>query len=293
MSIAVNWANPYETRDGAWFKGNLHAHTGEGSPCGSVPSQRVLDLYGQAGYDFLAVSDHMYLNLPERSELTLIPGVEWNASKGGHTGIYSLDLDTIRHAIDSEDHDLLLKSLSRPDTLVVLNHPNWQLVPHYRREQLYALGPFDGIEIYNGVIERLPGYAIATDKWDALLINDQRVFGFASDDSHVETDIGLAWIMVRSKACRPAPLLESMRHGNFYCSCGVVLSDIRREGNVITIESENAQEFHAIVDGGRCMARVSDAVIVYDVSGLDAVYVRFAAYGPGSTMAWTQPFFLR
>jgi len=293
MSLNVNWSNPYEMREGSWLKGNLHTHTDEGSRCGSVPTSRVLDLYVEAGFDFLAVSDHMVLTIPTRKGLVFIPGVEWNGPPGGHTGIYSMAQDAVRAAIAIDDQEQLLRELAKKDALVVLNHPNWQLVPHYRREALYSIGLFDGIEIYNAVIERLPGYAIATDKWDALLMNGQRVLGFASDDSHQEADIGLGWICVRSPARDAHTILDAMRRGNFYCSSGVVLSDIRREGNVITVESENAQEIQAIMDGGRRIARVSDSVLVYDVSGLEADYVRFAAYGPGASMAWTQPFFLR
>lgn len=287
----VNWRNPYAERGGIWYKGNLHAHSSPASKCGTVALERVLALYRQHGYDFLSVSDHMVLSAPRDDELILVPGLEWNSVCGQHTGVYSID-PTIVEALPSvEAHEELLNGMAGKDAVVILNHPNWQSIPHYRREQLDESPFFDGIEIYNAVIERLPGEAIATDKWDYLLEQGKRVLGFASDDSHAEQDIGNAWIAVRAPERSLAAVFRGIRQGNFYCSSGVVLSDIRKEGSVITIESENADEFMVIAAGGRRIVRSAGDAVTVDISEWETEYVRFAAYGAGSAMAWTQPFF--
>ena len=57
-----------------------------------------------------------------------------------------------------------------------------------------------GMEIYTGVIERLPGEAKATDRWDRLLSKGWRVFGHGTDDQHRPEDQFLAW------NCVPWPL---------------------------------------------------------------------------------------
>jgi len=290
MSVVVNWANPYEDRCGQWYKGNLHAHTSPASACGKVPLARALDLYVQSGYDFLAVSDHMKLSRPQDSRLTLIPGVEWNSPLGEHVGVYSLNTDILDSAVGIADHVQLLAFLGGKDALAVLNHPNWELQSHYRREKLQERQGYDGIEIYNHVIERCQGYAISTDKWDFLLAQDRRVLGFANDDSHAECDIGNAWISVRAHERTPAAILEAVRRGNFYCSCGVELTDIRREGDAITVESRGGQEIQAIGEGGIMMQRVRQESLTFDIKAARR-YVRFAVYGTGSSMAWTQPFF--
>ncbi|MDI6774808.1 MAG: CehA/McbA family metallohydrolase [Verrucomicrobiota bacterium] len=295
MSINVDWHNPYKNRRGAWYKGNLHTHTSPGSPCGSVPPEQVVALYEKAGCDFLAISDHMFVErrLP-KTRLALIPGIEWNSEQGEHTGVVSLNRSVLERATRQRDHARLLRSLARADALVILNHPNWQETSHYRREQLDRKWPFDGIEIYNAVIERLAGAALATDKWDYLLARNRRVLGFASDDSHVETDVGQGWFCVRAAALTAAAILRGVRQGNFYCSSGVVFTDIRRQGDLIAVETENAEEIQAIVTGGRRVARVNGKSMCFDVSQarLSGGYVRFTAFGRGSTMGWTQPFFL-
>jgi hypothetical protein len=293
MTLDVNWTNPYARREGSWLKGNLHAHTAPGSPCGNLPLEKTLELYNRNGYRFLAISDHMVLSETSNEYgMTLIPGAEWNSGRGEHTGILSADKSLFRQALTLENHEQLLEFLSKTDALVILNHPNWEAISHYRREQLAEKRFFDGIEIYNAVIERLTGYAISTDKWDYLLAQNRRVLGFASDDSHVEADIGRAWICVRSANSTARALLDAIRQGNFYCSSGVAFSDIRRDGNVVTVETENAEEIWAIASGGRRMASTNRPSMQFDMSSLDQGYVRFAAYGYGSSMGWTQPFFV-
>lgn len=292
MSISVNWKNPYEDRRGQWYTGTLHTHTSPASKCGKVAVERVLELYAQAGFDFLAISDHMAFTSASHPEMVMIPGVEWNSAAGEHTGIFSLDPAVLEHAIGISDQEALLAWLADRDAMVVLNHPNWQLKPHYRREQLAVKGPYDGIEIFNNVIERLDGYAIATDKWDYLLASGKKVLGFASDDFHQERDVGWGKVVVRSASRDAAGLLDAIRRGNFYCSSGVTINDIRREGNRVTVESHDAQEIQAIGQGGKLIERRFAAEMAFEIPETCGTYVRFALYGQGSAMAWTQPFFL-
>lgn len=291
MSNSVNWSNPYADRNGQWLKGNLHAHTSPASGCGTLRVEDVWNRYAQAGYDFLALSDHMNFSVYHDGRMIWIPGLEWNSPIGEHTGVYSLDQSVVRRCIEISDQGQLLDFLSDKDALVVLNHPNWQLVPHYRREQLEARRNYDGIEVYNQVIERLDGYAISSDKWDYLLMKGRRVLGLASDDSHNAADIGNAFLSVRATERTAPAILSALRAGNFYCSSGQTISDIRREPGRIVVETPDAQEIRAVGCGGVRLDYVKGPSMSFDLAKASGPYVRFAVYGQGSTMAWTQPFF--
>lgn len=293
MSSCIDWSNPYADRNGQWLKGNLHTHTSPASGCGEISVTDCIELYVERGYDFVAISDHCVYTQHEDSRIIILPGIEWNAAHGGcHTGVYSFDPNDLQAAIAISDQDEMLNKLSSSDALIVLNHPNWQLRPHYRREELERLDAYDGIEIYNGVIERLDGYSISTDKWDYLLAKGKRVLGFANDDSHRDTDIGLAAIHVRCSTRNPHEIMSAIKRGNFYCSSGAVIDDIRYEDGVVEIETPDAQEIQVRVDGGRWFHRVRDKSIRFDTRETGCAYVRFNVYAAGSTMAWTQPFFL-
>jgi len=291
VSSNVNWENPYADRDGGWLKGNLHTHTSPASGCGQISVGECVERYVERGYDFLAISDHCVHTRHSDKRITLIDGVEWNDAEGHHTGVYSLNAGDVESAISVSEHDVLLNNLAATEALVVLNHPNWQLTPHYRREELLAKEHYDGIEIYNGVIERLAGYAIATDKWDYLLARGRRVLGFATDDSHCDTDIGSAAIYVRCRSRSRKAIMSAIKAGNFYASSGAVIDDIRFEDGIIEIETPDAQQIEARSDGGMRIACVKDRVMRFDMRETSRRYVRFTVYGEGSAMAWTQPFF--
>ncbi len=293
MSIEVNWANPYEDRRGQWLKGNLHAHSCPTSSCSIVPMDELLAGYARAGYDFLSVSDHRTLSSPPaETGMVLIPGMEWNATgDSNHTGVYSADAELIRPLMDFTDQQALLAHLAGRDALAIMNHPNWQSIPHYRREELAAAGPYDGIEIYNFTIERLPGAALATDKWDYLLEKDIRVLGFTVDDAHMDYEIGNAWICVRSESRSAEGIISALQKGNFYCSTGVKISDITRTDRQIVVKTTNADQVNAIT-GGEVFQRAAGAAITYEIPEPAPAYVRFEAFGSGTARAWTQPFFL-
>jgi hypothetical protein len=292
MNTTINWSNPYENRNGIWLKGNLHTHTSPASKCGRVPINETLKLYADAGHGFLSISDHMKLTPAESERLALIPGIEWNrADHGGHTGLYSCNPDAIAPGLAIQDQEELLAQLHGPETLLILNHPDWQLRPHYHREELMALSGYDGIEVFNGVIKRLSGYEISTAKWDCLLTSGRRVLGFGSDDFHLESDLAQGWNVVRAESRTPEAVFAALKSGNFYTSSGVTLTDIYREGDLITVESSNGGEINIIGGEGRMLLCVEDSRITVDVSKWNTAYIRFAVYGPGSAMAWTQPFF--
>jgi len=292
MSNTVDWANPYQDRRGEWLRGQLHSHTSPASSCGRISAQAILDGYAAAGADFLAVSDHMVLTEARDDRLILIPGLEWDAGGADHTGLYAADFDALRPALAIGDQAALLEAYRDRPVLVVLNHPNWNLTPHYPHEAFDGKGPFDGIEIYSGLIELITGCATATYQWDYLLTKGRRVLGFAGDDAHGTDSISNAWLCVRSPGRSATDVLGAIRRGNFYASSGVVIDDIRRDGKTIEIETADAQEIRIIGEGGCLLGRVAERAAAYTAPADPPAYVRFAAYGQGAARAWTQPFFL-
>ena len=156
MSLNVDWKNPYAERDGKWLKGNLHTHTSPASGCGEISINDCVERYVECGYDFIAISDHGTHTRWQDPRLTILSGIEWNDREGlRHTGVYAVTESEFKTAISISDQSELLQKLSNSEGLLILNHPNWQLRPHYRREELEESDCYDGVEIYNAVIERL------------------------------------------------------------------------------------------------------------------------------------------
>ena len=59
--------------------------------------------------------------------------------------------------------------------LFVFDHPNWTPIEDATDELLLSMQGMRGMEIYCGVIERLSGVALATDRWDRLLSRGWRL----------------------------------------------------------------------------------------------------------------------
>lgn len=74
----MEFANPFAA-PGNWYKGNLHTHTTVSD--GGRPPEEMVRLYREAGYQFLALTDHMKVAVTENpwpGEFLLLLGAEWD-----------------------------------------------------------------------------------------------------------------------------------------------------------------------------------------------------------------------
>lgn len=298
----INWYNPYESLGSVWLKGNLHTHTTPQSPCGRVRLERVLELYENYGYDFLAISDHLhYTEVIPHTDLSIIPGIEWNSRAKGedihkvkwqeHLGIYSLDSRVLQSTVEKLTPVDVLDFLEGSECLKILNHPNWLIPHHYSEEELFALyESVDGVEINNAVIDRHEGSADACMKWDRILTDKGPILGFACDDSHLESDIGRAWLMVNAEDNSAEAVLAALKAGRFYCSSGVTIKEIVRNGDTLLCSSKDDVYIELIGKNGQVMA-AQNKELQFSWSNTNSPYLRFALYGSGKSRAWSQPFF--
>jgi hypothetical protein len=134
--------------------------------------------------------------------------------------------------------------------LAFVNHPNfkWGL----RAEDMVHTPALRFFEVFNGH-SSVNNYgdelhASCERMWDIILAlrlgkhSWPVLYGLATDDAHRYHKWGVGfenpgrgWIMVRAKHLNPDALLRAMDAGDFYASSGVVLSDVRREGNTLKL----------------------------------------------------------
>jgi hypothetical protein len=134
--------------------------------------------------------------------------------------------------------------------LAHINHPNfrWGITA----EELMQVKGELFFEVYNGH----PGVENAGDAtrlsmdamWDAILtrriaeLGLGTMYGVAVDDSHNYHSIGLGksnvgrgWIMVRAKHLTAESMIRSLEAGDFYATNGVILKDVSRAGDKLTV----------------------------------------------------------
>jgi hypothetical protein len=99
---------------------------------------------------------------------------------------------------------------------------------------------FDGVEVYNHVCHWLNGKGSGLAHWHHLLAHRPGTLGFAVDDAHItEAHPGWngGWIMVQAETCAPAPILDAIRAGCFFSSCGPSFLDIAVQGRQVAVRT--------------------------------------------------------
>ncbi len=285
--------NPYEgLSKGQWLRGNLHCHSTRSD--GARPPQGVIDDYARRGYDFLMLSDHDVFSAPEdyakwdARGMLLINGNEVSAN-----GVHVLHVDADRRIEPHKRRQQVFEEINKTKGFAIVAHPNWTgSFDHCPAERMLEWTGYLGVEVYNGLVEWHPGSAYGDDKWDMALVEGKRIWGFANDDSHRGVnDIELGWNVVYAYEKSVKGLIDAMRAGRFFPSTGVTITDVKVEGDSITITTKDAQRIAAIMEAGRRFASVDAATMTVKVPE-GTSYVRFECFGAGERMAWTQPFFI-
>jgi hypothetical protein len=288
MGLVVR--NPYSCNGLPWLKGNLHSHTSNSD--GPGEPQAIINAYTALKYDFLMLSDHDFLTEPKHLDpcgMVLIPGNEVTAG-----GPHVLHVDARSLVPPDKDRQAVLDRIAEDGGLSIMCHPNWEFhFNHCPQEKLVAWRGYLGIEVFNGVVTWLEGRATATDRWDRLLAEGRRIWGFANDDCHRKEDIGVGWNMVQAERGNVADILHALATGRFYASNGVIIDRIDADGNTITVNAKDTQRISVFSDYARRQAVVEDSRITYSVpEDASFHYVRFECAGCGEKKAWTQPFFI-
>lgn len=288
MPICVH--SPYHNEPGPWLKGNLHTHTTNSD--GPHSPQDTIDAYAARGYGFLMLSDHDQFTDPAALDargMALIPGNEITAD-----GPHLLHVNARSRLAPNPDRQAVIDAVNADGGFVIFNHPNWEeSFNHCPQEKLEAWQGYAGIEIYNGVVSWLPGTPLATDRWDRLLGQGRRLWGYAHDDNHKASDLGIAWNVVQAEPGDLAGVIDALRNGRFYASTGVVINRIALYGQTLHVETANAQYIAVYSDFGFREDHVEAADLTYTIPDhLPRKYLRVECCGHGQQMAWTQPFYI-
>ncbi len=233
-----------------WYKGNLHTHTTRSD--GLKAPEDTVSLYADAGYDFIALTDHWILgksneskgnkedkhgnkckseNNDSKSErkILVMSGIEYDTGSSPVDGIYhilgiGMDDNTHPDLKRGSGAQAIINEINRCSGLAILAHPAWSL---NTPAQIMSLKGIGGTEIFNSVSD-LPHNS---RPYSGLLIDMLATLGnripcFASDDTHFyDGEETRSWIMVRCPLPEGTPLssssiLSAIRAGGFYATQG-------------------------------------------------------------------------
>ncbi len=299
-------------KPGEFFRGNLHTHSTVSD--GALDPGEVCRRYGEAGYDFLCLSDHFVgrYGYPvtdttghRTNRFTTILGAEMHTGQMNNGEIWhilAVGLPPDFAPSGQEDTTVRAGGETGPDlahrcaeagAFVAIAHPEWNGMTAGDARMIEAA---DAVEIYNHGchVESDRGYGVAV--YDKLLSEGRRLTACATDDAHFHgPDHFGGWVMVKAEANEPTALVSALKAGEYYASTGPELHDFRIEGDKVVVECSPAENIIAI--GANAASRVAHG------NGLTQAelplerfhkggWVRAAVQDAAGKRAWSNPIWL-
>lgn len=283
--------DPY-TGTGTFHKAQLHVHTRRSD--GRMEPEEVLARYRDAGFTFVALTDHDRLttcDVFDGPDFLAIPGVEETLVRGIYPLGPHLGRLFVEHRLGRGSAQERLDATRREGGVAVLNHPSWKGNLWTAEWTLEAMRRLRGpllLEIVN------PHSHPAEDlrRWTALLAARPRaetVGAVAGDDAHRPAHIGRGWIMVKVSAVTAAALRGALEGLAFYATTGPQAEmgtgdgAIRCAGDLAAVTFLDRQ--------GRVRGAVEGGEGSYRPVG-DEGFVRIEGRGRAGGRIWSQPFWI-
>ena len=236
-------------REGVWLRGNLHMHTTRSD--GRLSYEDAVARYEQAGYDFIAVTDHWV-----RSEtgttaggMLLLSGCEYNIGETVQEGVYHIVGVGMERAPALERTEKspqrIIDEIRAAGGVAILAHPAWSL---NSAEAVARLTGLCGTEIYNTTSAVPPNVR----PYSGLFVEQLASLGvllpcMAADDAHrYEHDATVSSIMVHARERSHEAIMEALRAGDFYATQGPSVALTVENGEAVVTCSPAVQvEFHS------------------------------------------------
>ena len=260
-----------------WYKGNMHMHTTVSD--GVLNPVDAIGAYREAGYDFIAITDHRKVgHMWQDDRFLILPGVEWDTGDAMHMPVYHiLGIGMNRETVDFY-HGAPYEGAPRGNTrggiwtgsrsgskkyhphpqaiidavraaggIAILAHPAWSVMTP---EEMFDLHGFAAAEIFNSVsgYPFNPGRDEASYYWDIWGKGGKLVGCVASDDTHhYAGEQAKAFTMVNAPAIRPDAIMEAIKRGNFYASLGPRFHGIDYDMESGLVSVECSRDVEAVV----------------------------------------------
>ncbi len=240
-------------KPGRFYRGNLHTHSTRSD--GDLSPEAVCAYYREAGYDFLALTDHYMQRFgfpvtdtrPYRTpDFTTILGAELHAEATEFGELWHLLAvglpEDFTPPQPKESGPALAARAVAAGAYVAVAHPAW----HGMTEaDVLSITSAHAIEIFNGVSVDHNDRADSMYMLDLVLTRGRRVFACATDDAHFDSkfnDTLRGWVHVKAETLDPDALLAALKAGAYYSSTGPAIHHIQViPGEEVTVRCSPAE----------------------------------------------------
>ncbi len=307
-----------------FYKGNLHSHTTNSD--GKLSPKEMADIYKDAGYSFLAITDHNlfsdYSAEFDTNSFKIIPGAEatvlWLYKKDyylarkchhllvfkdpykesfgfGHLEpidilkLYDKDVDFVAESQKFIDY------LKQKNAVLCYNHPVWSRV---NDTDFLSLKGLDFVEIYNWGTELDSSAGFDVDAWQKFLEEDVNITALATDDNHNHEEGELfdslgGFVMVNAPKLEQGEIMKSLLKGSYYSSSGALINNWGIRDGRAYIDAVDAKYIFMTVGPGvrSSQVRLTDHA-VFDIPD-EVKYFRFELIDKKGKRAWTNPYWVK
>jgi histidinol phosphatase-like PHP family hydrolase len=292
---------PFE-QPGRFWRGNLHTHSDRSD--GALPPDQVARLYQEAGYDFVAITDHFRAEYGfpltdtralRNPEFTTIIGAELHAPRTEFSNEWHIIAVGLPLGFPppgpGETGPELARRARAAGAFIGMAHPAASLLTLADAESLDAA---DAVEVYNALAARED----RADSWhlcDLLLGRRHRLSAYAADDAHFSPGDPpgcVAWVQVRAPALDPSALLAALKAGHYYSSTGPVIHAIDLRDGKLTVRCSPVSK--VLITGCIPGAQVREGDALTECSiplGRFAAgaYIRVTVVDASGARAWSNP----
>ena len=217
-----------------FYKGNLHCHT----TCsdGVKTPEEAISIYRGFGYDFLALTDHRCVTIPEShldNGMLLLSGIELDYTLPGEV-VHIVGFGMTENIVPRVHYELGpqqgVDAIRACGGRAIVAHPHWSL---NTVGTLTAIRDATAAEIYNTMSFLRPDSA---NILDVTAAHGKLYPLVASDDTHAyEGEEGVSFTMVQAEELTAESIKRAMDMGRFYASQGPRFEQITLEGEEITV----------------------------------------------------------
>ncbi len=293
-------ATPFD-RPGRFYRGNLHTHSTRSD--GRYPAEVVCAKYREAGYDFIALTDHFLptyqypvtdTSAYRTDSFTTIFGAELHLPATGlgelwHILGVGLPLD-FAQPTEGESGPEIATRAREAGAFVSIVHPAWYGLTV---EDAETIGAAHSVEIYNHTS------AVKNDRGDSWLLFDhllargRRLTACATDDAHFHVDDAFgAWVMVRAENRAPEKLVAALKEGAYYSSQGPEIYKIAYDAEWMEIECSPAVSVMVLGRGSKAANELGSGLTQVRLP-IDKVrrggHARVVVVDSAGRRAWSNP----
>lgn len=227
--------------NGRWLRVNLHTHTTRSD--GAYTPEQCVALYASNGYDLLAMTDHWKQSENgSYRDMLLLSGCEWDVpSPGGCAETVHIVGVGMTEPVELERAGLtpraVIGAIRAAGGVAILAHPAWSLS---KPAIVSETGGTVGCEIWNNASDiPFTGRPDSTEFFDQCAESGVFLSAMAADDSHwYKSDAIGGWTWVYAADKTQEAVLDALRAGKFYASRGPRIFDVKRDGNVFSVDCD-------------------------------------------------------